>query len=730
MNRTKYLREETISGRNKCKRAPIDPSWTVAREDASIPVRKALSFKMLLEEMPIFVGEQELIVGTKTLFVPQPGNEEGKDHFSYRIHGGIPYINDKDVELFGRDESFLNKTHYTPDMGILLRKGISGILEEVEERLEDASLRQGQIDFLHSVKIAYEALANLCLRYAKQALLQAKTCENEKQKQEWEMVANNCESISSHRPINFLQATQLLWLGHLVTNIESFEFINYGRLDVILESYVGQESDEEIRQILECLLLKMYDQVDINDSYLNKYGAQLVVTLGGVLENGENAVGRVSMQFLEAIHNIRLPEPEFNLRIHSKNPRAFVERAAELTISGCNFISYYNDDLFVENLIQSGMKAEWARSYGFDLCQDITIPGIGDLYCSAYPQLAGILLEVLHRKDDYASFEALLEAVKDYLAKVIKDQMEQFNQFHKSVLSYRDGNLEDYFETLHKGEGSVNFGGRSLMCPLPYLSALYEGCLETATDVTLEGYPCKDKGMMIGSATEAINSLAAIRKLVYVDGKYSLAEIVEACKDNYKDKEVMRRELWAAPKWGNDDDFVDLIGKEILEFGLREGLKYQTVSGGRHLVGIHQPHPVAGGEGLGATPEGRFAGAPIAVTLTPESGTMKKGPTAVLKSSTKIDSSLIQWNFCVMINYFTSAFQGNAGKDIFLALLDAYFQEGGLQHQPNVLDVGQLKEAQLHPEQYKDLIVRLWGVSAHFVDLPEKLQKEMIDRFS
>jgi len=122
--------------------------------------------------------------------------------------------------------------------------------------------------------------------------------------------------------------------------------------------------------------------------------------------------------------------------------------------------------------------------------------------------------------------------------------------------------------------------------------------------------------------------------------------------------------------------------------------------------------------------------APVAVTLTPASGTMKNGPTAALASASKIDPMLVQWNYCVMVNYFASVFKGNGGKDIFLSLLKGYFKSGGLQHQPNVLDVESLRRAQIEPEKYKDLIVRLWGVSAHFVDLPRELQDEMIARFS
>ena len=208
--------------------------------------------------------------------------------------------------------------------------------------------------------------------------------------------------------------------------------------------------------------------------------------------------------------------------------------------------------------------------------------------------------------------------------------------------------------------------------------------------------------------------------------------MLSVCQSDFEGErgELVRNTLWNCPKWGNDDDYVDSIAKDILEHCLNECRKHKTYLGGQLLGGIHQPHPVLNGRLLPSTPDGRKAGVAVAVTLTPASGTMKNGPTAALNSAAKIDPMLVQWNYCVMVNYLASAFRANEGKEIFKALLSGYFESGGLQHQPNVLDVEVLKKAQLNPEGYKDLIVRLWGVSSHFVDLPRELQDEMIARFS
>lgn len=729
MTRTEFLREQTVSGANKCRRAPL-PQLSVADEPYSLPERKALALKAIFDHMPIYIGEKELIVGTRTLFTPNAGNEDGHDIFAYSLGTRIPYINQEDVARFGCNQSYCNRTHYTPDLSIILHKGIDGIIREAEQRKSDSSLHSVNIDFLSSVIIAYNGLKGLILRYAEEAEALSEKAEGQ-EKTDLIEIARVCRKISSEKPDTFREAIQLLWFTHLGTIIESFEFINYGRLDVILGEFLKDTPRSEAAELIECLLLKMYDQVDVVTTYLGNYAAQLVVTLGGVLPNGENAVNEVTMLFLDAVANTRLPEPEFNLRISSKNPPEFLDKAVALTVSGCNFISYYNDDLFVESLHRAGIPIEYARDYGFDLCQDINIPGKGDFWLISQMGLTQIIMNLLANKRDFSSFDELISALKTTIAHSLRATVTSFNEAEKQLTLYAEGRLDEYFEGIRNGK-PVDRRGNSPMAPLPLFSALYHGSLEKALDVAFEPYPLHDKGIFMGTTVEGINSLAAIKKTVYDQELYTLDEIYKACETNFKDEkgELIQSILWNCPKWGNDDDYVDLIAKDILEFYLEECQKYKTYLGGQVLGGIHQPHPVADGKRLMATPEGRRAGTPLAVTLTPESGTMNNGPTAVLRSAAKLDPMLIKWNICVQINYFSSVFKGNEGKELFKTLLDGYFKMGGLQHQPNISDAELLRKAQQNPEKYKDLIVRLWGVSAHFVDLPRELQDEMIARFS
>lgn len=719
--RIAFLREETLSGRNKIARCQI-PAMDTSNEPGGIPVRKALAFKAICDTMPLHIGPEELIVGTRTFY----------DFSSNAPLNAYPkFVKEEEIRRFGGDFSNLNGAHYTPDLGILLELGIVGIIENARKRKEDPSLRPWQQEFLDSVIIVYTGMRNLISRYADLAGELAAQAQSAEEKTRLEGIAQTCRNLSACRPSGFREAVQLLWFGHLGIILESGLFINYGRLDVVLQPYLGNTSHDEALELIECLLLKMYDQADIEEGYFNKHEGQLVVTLGGQMPNGDSAVSETTMLFLEAIDHTRLPEPEFNLRVCSKDPPEYLDRAAQLTISGCNFVSYYNDDTIVPSLVGMGLKPEDARNYGFDLCQDLNIPGKSDFFCGNGMSLAFDLLELLLEDQSFATFDDLVTAYKNRIAHNVRTAFAEAELAHENLIRYGAGDFDGYFANMAKGINGA-WDARHPMCPLPYLSGMFHGTVENATDMIYESYPIKHRGALVGTPVEGINSLAAIRKVVYDEKLYTLEEVVQACREDYQGEgqEVMRNLLKNAPKWGNDDPYVDLIAKDVIEFCLRELNSYTFYNGAPQLAGVHQPHPVPTGKGMMATPDGRHKGQPVSVTMTPASGTMKRGATAALKSASIFDPSLLQWNYCFMINYYASAFEGERGRDVFKNLLLTYFRRGGVQHQPNVMDAQALRNAQLEPEKYKDLVVRLWGVSAHFVDLPRELQDEMIARLS
>lgn len=732
MTRTEFLRRQTVECKDKIARAamPFD-ELDMSGLDVSLHERKAYGIAKILETMPLNIAEKELIVGTRTWLVPNDGNEDGHDASAYSYWTCPKYVNEKDIEFFTSDESFFNKSHRTPDYSILLEKGVYGIIKEAQDRLARGGLSEWQEGYLRSIIISYEGMASLITRYS---LLAGELAEREtdvERKGELERIRDVCGHIAHNPARDFYEAVQLFFFGHLSVIIENNEFIAYGRLDMIFGKYLDGYPEDEARQLIDCLVIKMYDQADLKQTYLNRYSAQLNVTLGGVDREGNDAVNSVTYMFLDAISRIRLSEPLVALRINSKNPEEFLTRSCELAVSGINTLAFYNDDLFIDSLTSVGIAVEDAREYGFDLCQDINIPGKGDFFCCFFG-LVPILLEYIPTALDVLDFDSFIGGFKRTIAEKIDTTLTLYSETYRAFREFYDGNYDYYFDGLSKGTVARHVEYSALMMPVPMLSALYHGTIESAMDVSVCGCEIKNKGAFFGTPTEAMNSIAAIKKLVFDTKTYSLREVWDACQNNFEGQngETIRARLINAPKWGNDDEYVDSIAQDLLEFACREITKHKNYEGSRWLAGIHQPHPVLDGKALPATPDGRRRGEPVAVSMSPANGTVRNGPLAALKSAAKIDHRAYQWNFCVMLSYHKgTTFKGNEGAEILHDLIKAYFEMGGTQHQPNISDVEQLKAAQKNPEMYRDLIVRLWGVSVNFVDIPKDLQDEVIERY-
>ncbi len=725
MNRTEFLRKNARDIVQKNARVAMPECWDTIEQEGTIAERKAKAMAYLFDNMPIYIGEQELIVGSRTMYGHR---DEFLDKSDMNVVVMPHYLSEVDKEEFGGvNGEFYSITHYTPNFGRILNLGIDGVIKTAEEAMakQNSQLKKG---WLNAVIISYQSISRWITRYADYAAEMAENSCGER-KNELLKIADTCRHVAHNTPRDFYEAVQLFWFESLATIVENFRWINYGRVDQFLYPWYNTVSAEEAQQLVDCLLCKMYDGADIKSEYFSsQQEGQLNITIGGVTRDGKNAVNELTFAFVTAVGRTRFPEPEVSCRISSLNPPEYLRKCAELSISGLNCMAYYNDDQFVKSMAAAGIPVEDARDYAFDLCQDMNIPGRGDFYVSASVDMAETLLKTMHRVSDDISFDGLMAAYKEDVAAVIKERIEEYNLKEKAIREYVDGNPEFLREQIKSG-ALGGYSAAALMSPLPITSALYDNCLESAEDLSWYGTVLPDKGCMVAQPVVAVNSLAALHKRVFDEKRFTLSEVTKACDDNFDGYEKMRQLLWTAPKWANDDDYVDLPAKEILEFACDEFLKYRTPTGGRHLAGIHQPHPVSSGWYLSATPEGRKSGEPIPVTLSPENGTMLNGPTAAFCSAAKIDPMKYQWNFCVMLQYFSSVFEANEGADLFASMLNEYFSLGGGQHQPNIVNVQDLKNAQLHPEDYKDLIVRMWGVSANFVNLTKEVQDEFIARF-
>ena len=484
--------------------------------------------------------------------------------------------------------------------------------------------------------------------------------------------------------------------------MENHSLVSYGRFDQFMEPYYRTEDPDRAQELLECFFIKLNDEADIDCTEVT-YGGSNNIMLGGTTREGADATNELTYACLDAFASLKLTAPQFNIRLHRSSPELFLKRACELSGAGMNQIAYYNDDAVIDALAGAGIPVEDARDYALDACQDILIDGKSDPFLGGEAPLTQTLLRVLDYIDDSATFDELITEYKKAIERRVSAQAE----------AYRKVEVRNAIRCIS---------------PLPFLSATMDGCILHGIDITQGGLTNQSKGIFLTSPVNAVNSLAAIRTVVYQNHGAALSDIKAACRANFHGFETLRAALVAAPKWGNDLDSVDLLAKDILEFGCREIMKHKTSSGAPFLAGIHQPHSVGAGRHIAATPDGRFARAPIPVGLSPANGTDVNGPTAVVKSVTKLDPMLCQWNHTLMIQLPPSALKDPEGLELYESLIKAYFSLGGVELQVNVLDPDVLRAAQREPGLHKDIVVRIWGMSTYFVEIGREYQEDIINR--
>ena len=662
----------------------------------SIPERKAYALKFMLEYMPIFIEDDELIVGSRTVFSPKHADQKEIRDPSDDIRSFVypPYLTEEERSRLGGEGR--SKGHYVAGYKKVLELGYGGIIKQAKERMEDEP-SQDKKNFLRSICIAYEGASNLARRYADLALEMSQKASHQHQA-ELEKIALVCGHIAIQPPRDFHEALQLFWFAHIVAMVENQKLMSFGRFDQYMSRFYSTCQVDTAQELLECALIKLNDQADAKEGEGNNGGDNLV--LSGIRPDGRDATNDLTYTCLDALDHLRLANPQFNARLHKNSPPKLIRRVCELARQGLGQLSFYNDDAIVPSLNAAGFPVEDARDYALDACQDVLIDGKSDFYLGGMVKMTPLLMAVLEKIHNNVTFSQLMEAYKGEIASAVQDAAEKY-------IRSLNGNIAS---------------------PLPFISGSLDDCIGKGLDVTQGGLKYRDKGMFVKSPINAVNSLASIKKVVFEDHVASLEEVKNACSCNFEDYDLLRQQLLAAPKWGNDDDRVDLLGKEVLEFACREILKHRIDDEARFLSGIHQPHYVKQGAEIGATPDGRKAGEPIPVTLTPSNGTDRKGPTAVIKSVTKIDPMLCQWNSALLLNFHSSAVTGQEAQQKFEHLLKTFISLGGVQLQTNVLDVETLRTAQREPEKHKNLVIRVWGFSAYFVDLSKQYQEEIISR--
>ncbi|MBU2551103.1 MAG: hypothetical protein KKB20_22015 [Proteobacteria bacterium] len=628
----------------------------------------------------------------------------------------------------------------TPNYEKILQIGLKGVLEEV--RLRTARLEQDYMDEtmtgedyvrrhdeLEGMRITLEAASAWSKRYAALARELAAGEKDPQRKRELEFIAQTCERVPEHPARTFAEALQSYWFIHLIINFIDLPQVGSGiRFDHVFGPYfdadvkAGLLTREQAQEWVEFVFVKFQETGFLHAPIWSGFGGGALgfqtVTIGGVDEHGRDVTNEMSYIVLDATQSVRAIVPPLALRWHDGIPRKLVDKAIEVMASGMPQPAIFNDKVNIVRLVNLGCPLHHARNYSINNCMVPTVPGKNFSHISAWASGVPLPLcmttalgidHIFYKKagktvldpERIGSMEALMDATLENYRWVIQ----------RLVLT---GNIAD---ALYRD-----------FAPRPFLSSIIDDCIERAEDVRDWNYLPDYRDVTLFGLNTLADSMAAVKKVVFEDKIVTMAELVEALKKNWQGFESLHKACLEAPKFGNDDDYVDMISREL---GRRIAEATMDCKTNRNTPVIPDGTAATAwwsfGRVCAATPDGRSAGDAFNDgSISPMAGRDKKGPTAVLKSVAKVDP-LLTWNQLfnqtIMPDYLTGH-----NAELFAAYLKT-FGDLGIHHvQFTTVSRDILEDAQAHPENYPTLQVRVAGFAAYFIDLDRHLQDSIIAR--
>jgi pyruvate formate-lyase/glycerol dehydratase family glycyl radical enzyme len=618
--------------------------------------------------------------------------------------------------------------------------GLDPIIAEAEEELRN--LRFFALDdvekkvFLEAMIMALKAVVLLAGRYAEAAEVLAEREESPQRREELKRIAETCRCVPAKRPDGFYQAMQSLWFNQILSAPTSTH--NLGRFDQYMYPFYKKDMDEgrisreEVLALLCELRVKCMRPENIKLSSAKRsqhagFAKWRNMTIGGVTSDGKDASNELSYLVLEAADRVRISHHTISLRIHDETPEDLLIKALEVIKTGIGMPAIAVDKSFIDYLTAGGVPIEEARNYHLAGCVDPAIPGKASFLAGSFfvaPKILEIFLNngvdprtgleacsVNARVEDYKTYEEFYEAFIRTLSHFIS----LWHEHSFLVASYS----KDYYDVVEILETAMMPDGIKVGKPL-------------SRRKPVPPYDFRAVMVPVGVINVA-DSLAAIRMLVFDEKKITMEALKKALDANWEGHEFTRKICQRAPKYGNDLDYVDSIARKLYRFLIDEETKYRTFGRPEHgkirgIGGASISSMFAGGAIIGATPDGRLAGTTLADgTVSPAQGRDTHGPTAMLRSAAKMDQALCA---STLLNLKLHPSSLTSGEDLkkLSSLIRTYGNIGGKWIQFNVVGNEQLREAQKSPEQYRDLIVRVAGYSAYFVDLSKGVQDDVVRR--
>lgn len=588
-----------------------------------------------------------------------------------------------------------------------------------------------KMEELKAMDICCDAVIILGERYHEMAVEKAAAETDPKRKAELEQIAKNLEVVPAHKPQTFWQAIQLYWFTHLAvtTELNPWDAFSPGRLDQHLNPYyeadveAGILDDEHALELLECLWVKFYNQpapvkVGITLKESATYTDFANINTGGVTPEGKNGVNNVSYLILDCMDEMKLVQPNSNVTISKKSPQKFLKRACEISRKGWGQPAFYNTEAQITELINAGKSLEDARRGGSSGCVETGAWGSEAYILTGYMNIPKIFqLTLFNGFDEYSGKQLGLQLG---YAKDFKTFDELWAAFKKQLKHFVDIKIRgnNVIERLYAEE-----------MPAPCLSVVTNDCISNAKDYNAGGARYNTnyiQGVGIGTVTDCV---ASVKYNVFDEKNFTMEELIDAMEHDFEGYDYIYSLVHdKTPKYGNDDDYADDLMRDIFDLYHDTIVGRPNMKGGKYGIDmLPTTCHVYFGDVILATPNGRKAHKPVSEGISPEKSADTNGPTAVIKSCAKMDH-LATAGTLLNQKFTPNVVAGEAGLNNMASLVRSYFAMDGHHIQFNVVDRQTLIEAQKHPEDHKDLIVRVAGYSDFFRNLDKPLQDEIIER--
>lgn len=804
-------------------RAKLITESYMETEGEPIITRRAKAFAHILRNIPIIIRDEELIVGSSTLaprgcqtypeysfqwledeldtvetrsadpfYIAEETKEDLRKVHKYwkgkttselaTAYMAPEAITAIDHNIFTPGNYFYNGVgHVTVKYEEVLEIGYEGIIAKAQKELDGCKVGDENYakksHFLNAVILSCQAVIEYAQRYAELALEMADRCQDQARKQELLVIARNCSRVPAKGATGFYEACQSFWFVQQLIQLESSgHSISPGRFDQYMYPYYRKDMDngnisrEYAQELMDCIWVKLNDLNKCRDAASAEgfagYSLFQNLIAGGQDKDGNDVTNDLSFMSIQASVHVHLPQPSLSVRVWNGTPHEFLIKAAELTRTGIGLPAYYNDEVIIPALQNRGLSLADAREYNIIGCVEPQKAGKTDGWHDAafFNMCRPLELVFSNGMDRGVQVGVQTGDVTD---------MATFDEFYDAYKKQ----MEYCISLLVNADNAIDVA-HAERCPLPFLSCMVDDCMKSGKSVQEGGAVYNFTGPQGFGIANMADALFAVRRLVYEEKKFTMAELKEALAWNYGKgldaqsaadvAETVLREMSKAgqtidaqtaasmisglvgmkpepakaarfeelhnlieevPKFGNDIPEVDYFARDVAYTYTKPLQNYKNPRGGMYQAGLY---PVSanvplGGQ-TGATPDGRYAHTPVADGVSPSAGKDVKGPTAAATSVSRLDHFIVSNGTLFNQKFHPSALSGREGLEKFVALIRSYFDQKGMHMQFNVVDRDTLLDAQKHPEKYKHLVVRVAGYSALFTTLSRSLQDDIIRR--